>query len=177
MLKVTKIRDYIYKTILPVLVILFCCLPSNIYSNSLLEIKEDEYILGEKNAPITIIEYASLSCSHCANFHKKTLPKLIDEYVNKGKVRIIFRYFPFNYPALIGSMALQCIDKDLRYDYSSALFELQSDWVKQDTEETKKELYKIMQVGGMSNDQGNQLLMGSIERVRPDHSDRLRSDK
>ena len=53
-------------------------------NSSIIQIKENEFTLGDINAPISIIEYASLSCSHCANFHHKTLPKLIDEYVNTG---------------------------------------------------------------------------------------------
>ena len=77
------------------------------YSKSILEITEDDFFIGDVNAPITIIEYASLSCSHCANFHMNTLPKLVEQYVDTGKVKFVFRDFPFNYPALMGSMGLQ----------------------------------------------------------------------
>ena len=107
---------------------------------------------------ITIIEYASLSCIHCKDFHDKRLPKIIEEYVNTKKVRIVFRDFPLNYPALMGSMLLQCIDKKIRYDYLSALFTLQSKWVKPDSEIVKKELFKILQTGGMTKDQFNECL-------------------
>ena len=117
---------------------------------SILEIKNDDFVIGNIDAPITIIEYASLSCSHCANIHQNTLPKLMDEYIKNGKVKLIFRDFPLNYPALLGSMILQCVDSDIRYEYLSAVFLLQSDWVKPEAEIVKKELYKIMQLGGMS---------------------------
>jgi len=127
-------------------------------SNSLLNVTDEEYFIGDKNAPVTIIEYASLSCSHCANFHINTLPKIIEEYVDQGKVKFVFRDFPFNYPALLGSMALRCIDSDIRYQYSSALYKLQSQWVVRENKESKKELYKIMQSGGMTKDQFNQCL-------------------
>ena len=125
---------------------------------SILEINEDDLFIGDKNAPITIIEYASLSCIHCKDFHEKRLPKIIEEYVNTKKVRIVFRDFPLNYPALMGSMLLQCIDKKIRYDYLSALFTLQSKWVKPDSEIAKKELFKILQTGGMTKDQFNECL-------------------
>ena len=116
-------------------------------SNTILDINENDFVIGNKDAPITIIEYASLSCIHCSNFHQKTLPIILEEYVNTNKVKIIFRDFPLNYPALIGSMLLQCIDLNVRYDYLSALFLLQKNWVKSDPEIVKKELYKIMQSG------------------------------
>ena len=139
---------------------IFCFLSTlkQAHTASILEIKHDDFILGDKNAPITVIEYASLSCSHCANFHQKTLPQLIKEYIDTGKIKIVFRDFPLNYPALIGSMALQCIDQEIRYDYISALFVLQSKWVKPEIEIVKKELLKIMQAGGMTKDQFNECL-------------------
>ena len=125
---------------------------------SVLEIKEDDFVIGDKNALITVIEYASLSCVHCANFHQETLPKLIKEYVDTGKIKIVFRDFPLNYPALMGSMVLQCVNQEIRYEYLSALFILQSTWVKKEIEIVKKELFKIMQAGGMTKDQFNECL-------------------
>ena len=136
----------------------FLFLLNRTFSASILEIKQDDLIIGNLEAPITVIEYASLSCSHCANFHQNTLPQIIKEYVDKNKVKIVFRDFPLNYPALMGSMILQCIDNDVRYEYLSALFMLQSKWVNPDFEITKKELLKILQAGGMTKDQFNQCL-------------------
>ena len=136
----------------------FLLLLNRTFSASILEIKEDDFIIGNKEAPITIIEYASLSCSHCANFHQNTLPQIIKEYVETDKVKIVFRDFPLNYPALMGSMILQCIDNDVRYEYLSALFMLQSKWVNPDFEIAKKELLKILQAGGMTKDQFNECL-------------------
>ena len=120
---------------------------------SALDISVDDFMIGDKNAPITIIEYASMSCSHCANFHTNTLPKLKKEYIDTGKVRMIFRDYPFNYPALLGSMMMRCIPSDVRYDYMNALYELQTTWVDKDPKVSKKELYKIMQSGGMTKDE------------------------
>ena len=123
-----------------------------LHSSSVLEIKEDDIILGDINAPITIIEYASLSCIHCAKFHKNTLPKIVENYIDTGKAKMVFRHFPLNYPALMGSMLIKCIDPKIRYDYLSALFELQSTWVKPDAEIVEKELFKIMQSGGITKE-------------------------
>ena len=120
---------------------------------SALKISENDFVIGDEDAPITIIEYASMSCSHCANFHKNTLPELKTEYIDTGKVRMIFRDFPFNYPALLGSMMMRCIPNEVRYDYMNVLYQLQSKWVNRDPKVTKKELYKIMQSGGMTKDE------------------------
>ena len=129
----------------------FLNLPS--YGETLLDISEDDFVIGDENAPITIIEYASLSCSHCSDFHKNTLGKLKDEYINTGKVRFVFRDFPFNYPALLGSMVLRCIPEDVRYDYMNALFQLQTNWVDKESTKTTQELFKIMQSGGMTKEE------------------------
>ena len=128
------------------------------HTASVLEINKNDIIIGDIKAPITIIEYASLSCIHCKDFHTNTLPQIIEEYVDTKKVKIVFRDFPLNYPALMGSMLLQCIEKNIRYNYLSALFILQSDWVKQDIEVSKNELFKIMQTGGMTKNQFDECL-------------------
>jgi len=120
---------------------------------TILDIAEDDFVIGAENAPITIIEYASLSCNHCANFHNDTLADLKTEFIDTEKVRFVFRDFPFNYPALLGSMVLQCIPSDVRYDYMNALFQLQPTWVLRDNNKTIQELYKIMQSGGMAKEE------------------------
>ncbi len=127
-------------------------------AKTVLDITEDDFIIGDKDAPITIIEYASLSCSHCADFHINILPDLIEEFVDTGKAKIVFRDFPFNYPALLGSMVLRCVPEDIRYEYTNALYQLQSKWVDQENTKTKKELYKIMQSGGMIKEKFNECI-------------------
>ena len=129
---------------------------SNAEDSSVLNITENDFVIGNIDAPITIIEYASMSCSHCANFHNNTLEKLKIEYIDTGKVKFVFRDFPFNYPALLGSMMMRCITNDLRYDYMNALYKLQNTWVNKDPKISKKELYKIMQSGGMTKDEFNE---------------------
>ena len=141
----------LYRILSIVFFIVFFILP--ISAATVLEVTEDDFVVGDKNAPVTIIEYASLSCSHCANFHNNTLNDLIKEYVDTGKARIVFRDFPFNYPALLGSMVLRCIPEDVRYDYMNALFQLQQKWVVRENAKSTQELYKIMQSGGMTKEE------------------------
>lgn len=120
--------------------------------SSVLNLTENDFIIGNDNASITIIEYSSMSCSHCANFHNNTLPDLKKEYIDTGKVKYVFRDFPFNYPALLGSMVMRCIPSEVRYDYMNALYKLQNNWVVKENAITHQELYKIMQSGGMSKE-------------------------
>ena len=131
-------------------IISFLSLPVN--GETLLEIKENDFYIGEISAPITIIEYSSMSCSHCADFHTNTLESIKKEYIDTGKVKFVFRDFPFNYPALLGSMVTRCIPGDVRYDYMNGLYKLQKNWVNGDQAKTRSELYKIMQSGGMQQD-------------------------
>ena len=120
--------------------------------SSVLNLTEEDFIVGNDNAPITIIEYASMSCNHCANFHNNTLPDLKKEYIDTGKVKYVFRDFPYNYPALLGSMVMRCIPSEVRYDYMNALYKLQNRWVVRENAITRQELYKIMQTGGMTKE-------------------------
>jgi len=123
------------------------------HGETILDILENDFVIGDIKSPITIIEYSSLSCGHCANFHNNTLNNIKTEYVDTGKVQFVFRDFPFNYPALLGSMMLRCIPNDVRYDYMNGLFKLQKTWVTNDNATTTAELFKIMQSGGMTKDE------------------------
>jgi protein-disulfide isomerase len=71
-----------------------------------------DLVLGKADAPVTIIEYASMTCPHCATFHKATYPALKSEYIDTGKVRFIFREFPLDELAVAASMLARCAGKD-----------------------------------------------------------------
>ncbi len=126
--------------------------------HSVLNIKENDFILGEKDAPVTIIAYESMSCSHCADFHNNTLENIKTEYIDTGIVKFVFRDFPFNYPALAGSMLMRCVPNEVRYEYMNALYKLQKGWIRKEHKDTRKELYKIMQSGGMQQSEFDQCL-------------------
>src|SRR5262249_56043367 len=71
-----------------------------------------EIVLGKEDAPVTIIEYASTTCTHCAHFYKVTFPELQKNYIDTGKVRYIFREFPFNDLDLYAFMLARCAGND-----------------------------------------------------------------
>jgi len=82
----------------------------------------DDRIFGDAEAPITIIEYSSLTCPHCAKFHKETLPDVKDNWVDSGKVRIVYRHFPLDGLALRAAMVTNCLDDERYFTFLEALF-------------------------------------------------------
>ncbi len=87
-----------------------------------------DYYMGNEYAPVLMIEYASLSCSHCANFHSNVLDDLIVSHVNTGKVKYIYRDFPLNQPALDASKIAMCAPKESYFNFLKVLFKSQENW-------------------------------------------------
>ena len=106
--------------------------------------------LGPANAPITITEFASMTCPHCAAFNADVFPKIKSAYIDTGKIRYVFREFPLDIKAAAGSMLSRCIAKDDAGKYfavTDMLFKQQSDWVMKNTTET---LSRIGKQAGLS---------------------------
>ena len=106
--------------------------------------------LGPANAPITITEFASMTCPHCAAFNADVFPKIKAAYIDTGKIRYVFREFPLDIKAAAGSMLSRCIAKDDAGKYfavTDMLFKQQSDWVTKNTTET---LTRIGKQAGLS---------------------------
>ena len=88
--------------------------------------------LGPANATVTITEYASMTCPHCAAFNEQVFPKIKAEYIDTGKVRYVFREFPLDIKAAAGSMLSRCIangDAPKYFAVTDLLFRQQNDWV------------------------------------------------
>ncbi len=85
--------------------------------------------LGSKDAPVTIIEYASMTCPHCAAFHAKTFPELKTQYIDTGKVRFVLREFPSDPLSTAGFMLARCAGADKRESMIEFLFAQQKNWV------------------------------------------------
>jgi len=108
--------------------------------------------LGPASAAVTITEFASMTCPHCAAFNKDVFPKIKAEYVDPGKVRYVFREFPLDIKAAAGSMLARCIAKDDSGKYFAVidmLFKQQNDWVMKNTAET---LTRIGKQAGLSQE-------------------------
>jgi protein-disulfide isomerase len=109
--------------------------------------------LGPADAKVTITEFASMTCPHCAAFNADVFPKIKSAYIDTGKVRYIFREFPLDIKAAAGSMLARCIAKDDPAKYFAVidmLFKQQNDWVMKNTTET---LTRIGKQAGLSQQQ------------------------
>lgn len=95
-----------------------------------------ERSLGDANAPVTMTEYSALTCPHCAHFHTDVLPKLKENYISKGKLRIVFKEFPFSQLGLHAAMAARCLAPEAYDDFTASLFSTQSSWSESNDGET-----------------------------------------
>ena len=106
--------------------------------------------LGPANAPVTITEFASMTCPHCAAFNENVFPKIKSTYIDTGKIRYVFREFPLDIKAAAGSMLARCIaqgDAGKYFAVIDMLFKQQNDWVTKNTTET---LIRIGKQAGLS---------------------------
>jgi protein-disulfide isomerase len=94
------------------------------------EIGPDEHVLGKADAPLTIIEYASMTCPHCAHFSEETMPRIKSEFIDKGLVRFVFRPFPLDGLAARASLLAQCTTGDGYFSMIDVLFRSQNEWAR-----------------------------------------------
>lgn len=87
---------------------------------------------GDPKAPVTVVEYASLACSHCADFNNTILPKIKAEFIDTGQVKLVFKDYPLNAPGLRASMLVHCVGGDRGKALKNALFKTQGAWLNQD---------------------------------------------
>ncbi|QWG12167.1 DsbA family protein [Bradyrhizobium sediminis] len=109
-----------------------------------------DMVLGPATSPVTITEYASMTCGHCANFNETVFPKIKSEFIDTGKIRYVFREFPLDIKAAAGSMLARCIangDSGKYFAVVDMLFKQQNDWVMKNTAET---LTRIGKQAGLS---------------------------
>ena len=129
-----------------ILLILFLGIIQNVNA----EIKR--IISGNENAKITIIAYESLTCSHCANFHKDVYPQLKKEYIDTGLAKIEFRHFPLDIAAFNAAKITQC-KQDKSLEILESLYSNQQAWVKGNTiEEVNKNLQEFIKKKGFKVD-------------------------
>ncbi len=121
-------------------------IPEKTYDN--VEITKDDFVIGKTDAPVTLIEYASLTCPHCAAFHNQVLPTLKKDYIDTGKMRMVYRDFPLDQLALTGSMLARCAGRDRYHPFINALFQQQASWSRSNNPLTA--LSKLARLGGMS---------------------------
>ena len=125
--------------------------------------------LGKAAAPVTMIEYASMTCTHCAHFHETTYPTLLKDYIDTGKVKFILREFPLDPLATAGFMLERCEGPDKRNAVIDLLFDKQQSWAF--TDKPLEALESVVKQTGMSKDKfeaclKDQKLYDQINEVR-----------
>ena len=111
-------------------------------------------ILGDLNAPNILIEYASLSCVHCANFHNQKLPEIKEKLIKTGKLQYIYRDFPLDMPAMLAAMVTNCYQGEQFHTTLNSLFRNQKKWVaaSRNKEELLNAFYQILKQHGISQE-------------------------
>jgi protein-disulfide isomerase len=127
-----------------------------------------EKSLGKEDAPVTIVEYASMTCGHCARFHETTFPALKEKYIDTGKARLILREFPFDPRAEAGFMLARC-SNDNYFAMVDVLFKQQEAWA--GVENAKEALLQISKLAGFSQESfeaclTDQKLLEDVRAVR-----------
>jgi protein-disulfide isomerase len=115
--------------------------------STLLSIQPTDHVLGDPNAPITLIEYASLTCPHCAHFSVAVLPELKKKWIDTGKVKLIYRDFPLDQTALKAAQLAECSGKDKYFGVIDMIFETQPKWAT--ASDPIADLSKSLRIAGM----------------------------
>ena len=134
-------------------------------------------VLGNPAAPVTIYEFSSLGCSHCADFHLNMLPQLKKDYIDTGKVKLVFADFPIDGRSMKAAMLARCMPADKYFDFLSVLFKKQLTWGL--SFKAEKLLASYAELEGLSKEQANLCMADDdtakeIMAVRQDALEKLR---
>jgi protein-disulfide isomerase len=128
-------------------------------AQSLLQVGPNDRILGDRNAPVTILEYASMTCPHCAHFADDVLPELKKKWIDTGKVKLVLRDFPLDDEAVHASMIARCAPPDRFYAFVDTFFADQDKWVT--APDYRAALTRLAELGGMSKAEVDKCLADS----------------
>jgi protein-disulfide isomerase len=132
---------------------------------------DGDVMIGSDKAPVTIIEYASMTCPHCAHFSETTFPELKKRYIDTGKVRFTLRSFPLDALAAAGFIVARCGGTDKYMTIAETLFAKQAEWVVKEPLAPLKEIAKQFGITEDTFNQclANQKMLDAIQTVR-DHA-------
>lgn len=133
--------------------------------------------LGSPTAKVVIVEYASMTCGHCANFHTKVFPELKAKYIDTGKVRFILREFPLDNLAAAASMLARCAGGEKTYPLVGVLFQKQEEWAFVRSNPVPK-LFEIAKQAGFTQEAfdkclTDQKLLDQVSAIRQRASDKF----
>ncbi|MBZ9654255.1 DsbA family protein [Phyllobacterium lublinensis] len=128
-----------------------------------------DMVLGKPEAPVTIVEYASMTCPHCAHFATTTLPAIKEKYIDTGKAKLILREFPFDPRAAAAFMLARCAPEERYYPLVEVLFKQQEQWA--GAANAEEPLLQISKLAGFTQESfkaclTNQKLLDDVNAVR-----------
>jgi protein-disulfide isomerase len=109
-----------------------------------------EHVMGDENAPVTMIEYASLTCPHCASFHNEVLPEIKEKLIDTGKLKLIYRDYPLDGVALRAAAIAQCAGEDRYFGVLGMLFKSQITWAR--SQDPVASIKEVVRFAGMTGD-------------------------
>ena len=107
--------------------------------------------IGDETAPIKMVEFASLTCGHCARFHNEVFPLIKKDYIDNGKIFFTYQDFPLDKYALKASVIARCSGNEKYFSFLKVLYKKQKDWTS--AQDPFKSLLKIAKLGGLKNDE------------------------
>ena len=128
-------------------------------------------VMGDPKAPVTLTEFASLTCPHCANFHQNYLPAIKKDFIDTGKVKLVFTDYPLDGLALAGSMLARCGGEKRYFGFIEVLFRSQQTWSR--AADPRQALMQVARLGGLSDADfnaclANQELLTGIRKTADD---------
>ncbi|TAJ94771.1 MAG: DsbA family protein [Reyranella sp.] len=114
-------------------------------------VQAGDHVLGDPKAPITVIEYASLTCSHCAHFHTQILPEIKKKWIDTGKVKLVYRDFPLDQVAAKAAQIAECAGNDKYFGVIDIIFRGQPQWAT--ATDPLAELAKPLRIAGMGENE------------------------
>ncbi|MGO8916775.1 MAG: DsbA family protein [Stellaceae bacterium] len=113
-------------------------------------VTDQDHVLGKPDAPVTIIEYGSLTCPHCAEFDRVTLPDIKKNWIDTGKARLIFRVFPLNELDVHAAMLARCVPPDRYFAFIDTIYQSQAKWMQ--ASDPQQALASIARLAGVGED-------------------------
>lgn len=115
-----------------------------------------EKVLGDPEAPVTMLAFESLSCPHCATFHAEAWPQVKEQYVDSGQVKFVYRDYPTNDAAVVAAMAARCVPPDRYFGMLEMLYRTQGTWL--NSQDPQAALAQTARLGGLTQDEFEQCL-------------------
>jgi protein-disulfide isomerase len=138
----------IIKKMLVVVLPIVAAVSLGVSSGSAAELELSERVLGNADAPVTVIEYASLTCDHCKRFHLEILPRLKETYIDTGKVKLVYRHFPFEQVGMTAAVLAECAPRVRFFGLIEVLFRSHDGWAH--SQDPKVGLAQIGLLAGIS---------------------------